>query len=311
MNGTNNPIQPDDLLLFAHVVEYGSFSRAAEHLDMPKSSLSRRLSRMEAHLGERLLLRTTRKLTVTEFGQEMLEYARQIRTETDAANAFAQHRQSRPSGRLRVSMPSDFANIVLVELLAAFAAMHREVSVDIDLSQRHVDLIAEKFDIALRMGNLPDDATLAARSFGRFSVGLYAAPSYLAEHGMPASPDELIHHFALCLPDRASGKPLPWLLCRNERQHSIVPTARITANSPELLLRLARAGAGIAAAPEIYTPAFIRKRELVRVLPQWCLPPVTGWAVFPGRRLMPAKTRAFLDMLAGCALPHATAAADA
>lgn len=297
-------LEPNDLRLFAQVVEWGSFSRAADHLGMPKSSVSRRIAALEERVGERLLLRTTRKLSLTEFGQGLLEHARQIDAEASAAQAFVLHRQARPSGRLRVSMSSDFANVVLVELLAAFAALHPKITLDIDLSPRRVDLIAEHFDLALRMGKLPDDATLAARRFGDFAVGLYAAPAYLAEHGFPDTPEALHRHQTLCLPGGPAGESLPWTLSRDGAHRDIAPAARFLANSPELLLRLARAGAGIAAAPEIYTPAFVARGELLRVLPDWQLPPVTGWAVFPGRRLMPAKTRAFIDMLMGCGLPR-------
>src|SRR5690606_29407693 len=123
----------------------------------------------EAHLGERLLLRTTRKLTVTDFGHAVLEHARQVTAEVEATAALAQHRQAQPSGRLRVSMPSDFANGVLGPLLADFIARYPAISLDLDLSPRRVDLIGENFDLALRMGDLPDDASLAARRVADFS----------------------------------------------------------------------------------------------------------------------------------------------
>lgn len=293
-------IEANDLVLFAHIVEHGSFSLAALRLGMPKSTLSRRVSGLEQALGERLLLRTTRKLTLTEFGHAVLAHARQIDDELGAAAALAEYRQSRPSGRLRVSMPSDFANVVLVDLLAAFAALHPEVTLDIDLSARRVDLIGENFDLALRMGDLPDDANLAARPIGVFPAGLYAAPDYLREHGAPRNPEDLQTHSMLCLAVR-SGEATGWHLRCGEQEHYIEPRARFMANSPELLIRLARAGSGIAAAPEQYANAFCARGELTRILPDWCLPSVNGWAVFPGRRLMPAKTRAFIDML-DCAL---------
>jgi len=290
-------IEPNDLLIFAQVVDQGSFSRAADHLGLPKSTVSRRISLLEEQLGERVLLRTTRKLSLTEFGRGLLHHAHQIASEVDSAKALAEHRQARPSGRLRVSMPGDFANVLLVDLLAAFAALHPEVTLDIDLSPRRVDLIGENFDVALRMGTLPDDATLAARRIGDFSEGLYAAPSYVHEHGAPATPEDLMKHDALCLAGRG-GEQRPWVLCSADKQHTLLPPARFTANSPELLIRLASAGSGITAVPDQYATPFVRRGELLRVLPAWCLPATPCWAVFPGRRLMPAKTRAFLDMLA-------------
>lgn len=289
-------IEANDLVLFSQIVDQGSFSRAAARLGMPKSSVSRRFAGLEQALGERLLLRTTRKLTLTEFGHAVLAHARQIGDEVGAAAALAEYRQSRPSGRLRVSMPSDFANVVLVDLLAAFLALHPEVTLDIDLSPRRVDLIGENFDLALRMGDLPDDASLVARPIGNFPAGLYAAPDYIREHGQPLTPMALSSHAMLCLASR-SGEAIGWQLRRADEAHHIEPRARFMANSPELLIRLARAGSGIAAAPDQYASAFCARGELVRILPDWSLPSVKGWAVFPGRRLMPAKTRAFIEML--------------
>lgn len=291
-------LDPNDLLIFAQVIEHGNFTRAAEHLGVPKSTVSRRVAVLEEHLGERLLLRTTRKLSLTEFGHALIQHAQQIGIEVDAATALAEYRQLRPSGRLRVSMPGDFANVLLVDLLGAFAALHPDVTLDIDLSPRRVDLIGENFDIALRIGDLPDDAGLAARRIGVFAAGLYAAPNYLHERGMPHHPDELLTHDALCLAGR-DGDPRPWQLIHGTESRELRPPARVTANSPEFLIRLARAGSGITAVPDQYAAPFVHRGELLRVLPDWCLPATTAWAVFPGRRLMPAKTRAFLDMLVG------------
>ena len=288
--------QANDLLIFARVAEAGSFSRAAETMGLPKSTVSRRITLLEERLGERLMLRTTRRLTLTEFGNQLLEHARQVAAEVDAVKALREHRQARPSGRLRVSMPSDFANLLLTDMLAAFVAMHPGVSLELDLSPRRVDLLGENFDLALRMGTLPDDALLAARRIAIFPSGLYAAPSYLAEHGDPASPDDRVHHDALRLL-QGNGEAASWTLTRDKQRWEGAPPGRTTANSPELLIRLAVAGAGIASVPDYFAATSVRQGELRRVLPEWCLPAHAAWAVFPGRRLMPTKTRAFIDML--------------
>lgn len=287
---------PNDLLIFARVAEAGSFSRAAERLGLPKSTVSRRITLLEDRLGERLMLRTTRRLTLTEFGRQLLEHAQQVAAEVDAVKALSEHRQARPSGRLRVSMPSDFANLMLTDMLAAFVALHPAVSLELDLSPRRVDLLGENFDLALRMGDLPDDSLLAARKLADFRIGLYAAPSYLAEHGDPEAPADLERYKSLRLLSR-TGDPMAWTLMRGEERWEGLPPGAATANSPELLIRLAVAGVGIAAVPEHYAMASVRTGLLRRVLPDWCLPASTAWAVFPGRRLMPAKTRAFIDML--------------
>src|SRR5215470_9416679 len=147
-------LEPNDLVLFARVVDEGSFSRAADSLGYPKSTLSRRVAALEAQLGEQLLRRTTRKLTVTDFGRAVLEHAHHVVEDVAAAALLAQHRQLQPSGRLRVTMPSDMAAVVLSPLLADFVLKYPEVTLEVDLSARFVDLIAENFDVAIRMGDL-------------------------------------------------------------------------------------------------------------------------------------------------------------
>lgn len=289
-------IDPNDLLIFASVAELGSFSRAAERLGLPKSTVSRRLAALEQRLGERLLLRTTRRQSLTEFGLQLLEHARQVVLEVEAVTALSERRQATPSGRLRVSMPSDFANLLLADTLAAFIAMYPAIQLELDLSPRRVDLLGEGFDVVLRVGKLPDDASLAARRLAVFSLGLYAAPSYLADHGEPLAPDDLPQHAAIRML-QANGEPAPWSLEKGGQRWQGTPPSRASANAPELLIRLACAGAGIAAVPDYFAAADVRRGALRRVLPGWCLPSATAWAVFPERKLMPVKTRVFIDML--------------
>ena len=290
-------LEANDLMLFARVAEEGSFSRAAERVGLPKSTVSRRVAALEAQLGERLLLRTTRKLTVTDFGHSVLEHANQVLAEVEAAASLAQHRQVEPSGRLRLSMPADFANIVLGDLMTEFLKRYPAITLELDLSPRRVDLIGENFDLAIRMGDLPDDASLAARRLAVFQVGLYASPAYLARRGEPSEPEALMEHDALHILTR-SGEPAVWTLQRGAAQWQGTPLARATANSPEMLIRMARAGAGVTVVSAHFALPYVRSGELVPVLPEWSLPDVTAWAVFPGRRLMPARTRVLLDAMA-------------
>jgi len=313
----------DDLLLFARVAESGSFSRAAERVQLPKSTVSRRIAALEKRLGERLLQRTTRKLVITEFGQGVLDHARAMSEEVDAALAFALSRQARPSGRLRVSMPGDFASAALERPLAGFIRDFPDVALELDLSPRRVDLIGENFDLAIRMGTLPDDTQLAARRLAVFTTGLYAAPSLLREHGEPLAPEALHTMPALMLLSR-SGEAVAWELsprdvahaagpatpaakpgkaakARRDAEapaHEVVPSQHVRANSPDVLIRLARSGAGVVAVADFFAEPYLARGELQRILPAWCLPDAQCWAVFPGRRLMPAKTRVFIDMLA-------------
>jgi DNA-binding transcriptional LysR family regulator len=290
-------IEPNDLLLFARVVEAGSFSRAAERVRLPKSTVSRRIAHLEKELGERLLQRTTRKLSVTEFGMSLLDHARHVAEEVEGAAALAMHRQARPSGRLRVSMPGDFASIALSGMLARFVREHPAIQLELDLSPRRVDLVGESVDLAIRMGALEDDAQLAARRLAVFEVGLYASSAYLAAHGEPVAPEALAQMHGLLVLAR-SGDPLPWSLQRGDEAWQGLPEQRTVANSPDLLMRMAVQGAGVAAVATYFAEQHVHRGELVRLLPQWCLAAAPAWAVFPGRRLMPAKTRVFLDALA-------------
>lgn len=289
-------LEPNDLLLFAKVVDEGSFSRAAEHLRMPKSTLSRRIAALETQLGERLLLRTTRKLTVTDFGNAVLLHAHQVTAEVEAALALTQHRQAEPSGRLRISMPGDFANNILATLMAEFIAKYPAISLEVDISPRRVDLIGENFDLAIRMGDLSDDVSLVARRLATLSAGMYASPEYLKRRGAPLEPEALMEHDALHLLARNSV-PVPWFMKRAEEHWQGIPPERASANSPALLINLALSGLGITIMTDYFAEPHVNNGDLVQVLKDWGLPSVTAWVVFPGRRLMPARTRVFLDAL--------------
>lgn len=310
MNGTigHDALQADDLLLFARVIEAGSFTAAAQRVRLPKSTVSRRVAALEKRLGERLLQRTTRKLVLTDFGQGMLDHARGIAAEVDQALALALHRQALPSGTLRVSMPADFATMVLADMLAAFVRAYPAVALELDLSPRRVDLIGENFDLAVRMGTLPDDSQLAARHLVTLTVGLYAAPAYLKVHGEPQTAAALADLDGLLLLTR-SGEPRPWSLRpaaggADAPGWTGLPTRRVLANSPDVLMRLALRGIGVTAVGDFAAAPHVATGALVRVLPGWWLASESAWAVFPGRRLMPTRTRVFIDMalvhLAAC-----------
>lgn len=290
-------LDANDLLLFARLMEAGSFSRAAERMGLPKSTLSRRITALEAVLGERLLTRSTRRLAITEFGEGILEHARRLGEETEAAAALALHRQATPQGVLRVSMPPDFGELDLAPALIDFAARYPAVQLELDLSPRRVDLLAERFDLAVRVASrLPDDATLVARRLTDFAAGLYASPAYLQRFGTPQKPEELLDHTCLRL-IAASGEAQPWRLSRGKEHWEGLPSGPLTANSVGLQRTLAAHGMGIAALSERFVRPLLEDGRLQRVLPHWQLPEATVWCVTPGRRLLPARTAAFIDML--------------
>jgi DNA-binding transcriptional LysR family regulator len=289
-------LEPNDLLLFARVADNGSFSRGAERLGLPKSTVSRRIAALEGQLGERLFTRSTRRLALTDFGRSLLDHARRVVEEVEAVAQLAQQRQAEPAGHLRVSMPSDLAALLLAPAITAFSARYPRLRLDLDLSARRVDLVGENFDLAVRVGTLPDDATLVARKWCDFSVGLFAAPAYLARHGTPATPQDLPDHTALRLLGR-DGEPAPWRLERGSELWEAVAPGTLAANSLGALIRLAREGAGIVAANHLLVEPYLARGELAPVLADWSMPPATAWLVMPSRRLIPPKTRAFIECL--------------
>jgi DNA-binding transcriptional LysR family regulator len=263
---------------------------------MPKATVSRRLANMEAALGQRLLIRTTRRLTLTEFGLEFLDHCRRVSEEVAAVQDFVRSQDAQPHGRLRVSMPGDYARHHFSRAIATFIDAYAEIQLDLDLSSRRVDLIGERYDLAIRMGELADDATLVARKIDEQHFALYASPIYLALHPAPAHPDELMHHTAVrLLSDR--GNAVPWKLQSGKAEWVGTPPGRLTLNSPDMIQQLLLDGAGIAALPCSFAKSDLLQGRLVQVLPDWSQPTVPAWAVMPMRRYLPAKTRAFISHL--------------
>ncbi len=286
-------ISADDLILFATIAEQESLVRAAEQLGMPKATVSRRLLNLEEALGQKLLIRTTRRQTLTEFGQEFLDHSRRVAEEVATVQDFVRSQELQPRGRLRISMPEDYARLNMSRALATFIETFPEIQLDMDLSSRHVDLIGERFDLAIRMGALEDDSTLAVRKIDEQHLGLYASPIYLALHPAPKSPPDLHQHTSVrMLSDR--GQAIPWKLLRGKAVWEEVPPGRLTLNSPGVIQQILLDGAGIGVLPDRFAQEDVRLKRLVRVLPEWCLPSVPAWAVMPMRRYLPAKTRAFL-----------------
>lgn len=291
-------LDANDLILFAQVVEAGSFSRAAERAGLPKSTLSRRITLLENKFGERLFTRTTRRLTVTEFGERILEHARRLQEEAQAASSLAAHQQSMPRGLLRVSLPPNFVELDLPQVLMQFASTYPEVRLELDLSPRRVDLLAERFDLAIRAASrLPDDATLVARKLCYMQMGLYASPAYLSRYSIPTHPDDLLSgHVGLNL-IAGNGEATPWRLSNGTVKWEGLPEGPLTSNSIGLQRDLALHGLGIVGLSERFVRQAVEQGLLKRVLPDWQLPAVTLWCVTPGRRLLPTRTRVFIDML--------------
>lgn len=291
--------QADDLILFAHIVQAGSFTQAARATGLPKSTLSRRLSALENQLGERLLQRTTRRQILTEFGERMLTHAERLSAEADEAAALARDRQTSPQGTLRVALPPEYRELSLVQVINDYARRYPDVQLELDLSPRRVDLLAERFDLAVRAATqLPDDSTLVARRIVTLKRGLYASAEYLDRAGTPEQPEDLSRHSGLML-IAGNGNPQSWQLSNGHRQWQGMPAHTLAANSLGLQQSLAMQGLGITALSERFAndPATPGPSSLIRVLPEWHLPTENLWCITPGRRLLPQRTLAFIELL--------------
>ena len=284
----------DDVALFVEVARTGSFTAAAARFELPVSSVSRRVARLEGHIGLRLLHRTTRRVATTEAGQAYFNRISGLVDEIRDAHRDLQALSTAPRGRLRVSVTSDFATQFLAPHLAAFHALYPDVAIDLDLTSRRVDLLTERLDVALRIGPL-DDSTLIARRLAALRVGLFASPTYLARRGRPRSPAELSRHDCLTLDSRPGGTP--WTLLRGLRSETVAVSGPFSGSGMALLRRLAIDGAGIVAVDAALVQADLAAGALEPTLPAWSFPPVPIHALMPSR-LAPAKTRAFVDFLA-------------
>ncbi len=286
----------DDALIFTRVVEYHSFTQAAQSLGMQKSTVSRRIALLEERLGVRLLNRTTRKLRLTEVGQAYYERCRQIMLDFAEAEQAVMQLQQAPSGLLRITAPIEFGQLFLGRVLGEFMRQYPQISSEVELTSRDVDPLEEGVDIAIQVGQ-PRDSTLIARKLFESRRRLCASPAYLAQHGTPRTVQELAGHRALHLP---VDSPRHWpLLGENIACQRVLACNNIT-----LAREAALAGAGIAALPVMISEAAVRDGELIELLPEARLPTGELYAVYPSRRFQAMKVKAFLDFLIA-SLPQA------
>jgi DNA-binding transcriptional LysR family regulator len=284
-----------DIELFVSVGRTKSFKNAAASMAMPPSTVSRRIADFERSLGVQLFMRTTRRVELTEAGQAYLARCEIIVDAAREAHDEILGMAANPSGQLRISLEADVGAILVAPAVAEFLSRYPRVSVDLDLSPRRVDLIAEGFDLAVRLGSLPD-STLIVRQVASLPVGLYASPAYLKRHGKPATPVDLEGHRRLHLLHAHESGEWP-MRCGRRRMVIGTKGARVLANNMTMLRNLLRLGQGIGLMDEVMGAADVNDGVLCRVLPEWSLPPVAVSILMPSR-LLPAKVRAFSECLA-------------
>lgn len=285
----------NDMLVFARVVRDASFSAAANSLGVPRSNVSRRVARLERDLGARLLERTTRRLHLTEAGELYYPHCRRIEEEAENAEISVQELLETPRGLLRVTASVTTGQQLIAPHLAEFISLYPDVKLDLELTNRRVDLIEEGFDVALRVGKL-EPSSLIARYLGPLRSFIYASPGYLQQHGHPRDPGELARHRCLTMSDSPAFRQ--WQLVGKDGKERAVEVAPIgSANDLDALRMAVLGGAGLAVLPSYMCAADEASGRLVRVIPDWSPAPGDCHLVYPSRRGATPKMRAFVDFI--------------
>ena len=284
----------NDMVAFARVVEEGGFTAAAKRTGLPKSNLSRRVLRLEQTLGVRLLERTTRQMHKTEIGNLYYQHCKRIIEEAEHAEDCLDSLSTHPRGLIRVSASITFGQNLLSPVMAEFLEQFPEITMQLTLSNRRVDLIEEGFDIAIRMGDL-EDSSLVVRKIGASETCLYASPNYLKDNGALHTPKDLSTHRYLAMSSWVAPGQITLIGSANTVSVDIKP--QVIINDFESLRQLAVDHGGIASLPDYVARSDLRSNKLVRALPEWSSKFVPVSVVFPSHRGATPKVRAFIDFL--------------
>ncbi|WP_185803406.1 LysR family transcriptional regulator [Pontivivens nitratireducens] len=281
---------------FIAVVDQGGFTDAARKLNISKSAISKHVSSLEARLGARLLNRTTRRVSPTEIGLAYYDKAGRVLSEAGDADAMVSAMQSEPRGELRLSVPVGFGTTHVSEAVAAFLLQYPDVSIHMTMDDRFVELVAEGFDLAIRIGNMPD-SSLRARKLGAATGLLVASPEYLARRGTPQTIDELAAHDLLHYSNLSTGNF--WrLVSETGVEKQVRAGGKLTVNNGESLLRAVEAGLGISSVPTFIIRDSIAQGRTVEILPNVRKPQLGIYAVYPPGRFPQPKLRAFVEFMA-------------
>jgi DNA-binding transcriptional LysR family regulator len=284
----------DDILTFTRVVELESYTKAARRLGISKSMVSRRVARLEAKLGTRLLVRSTRGLAPTEAGRLFAERAARALAELDEAQTAIAEGERDPSGALRIAAPLSFGIMHLGPALAEFAQQHPRIAIDVAFSDRFVDLVEDGFDAAVRIGILKD-SSLVGRKLSPIRALIAASPDYLARHGRPATPRDLLRH--RCLTYSGAGSEEQWRFRVRGRWQTIKPAGLFRADNGEALRDAAVAGLGITALPSFILSPALESGALEPILTDFAVPE-RGLYVLRHGGAPPLRLRLLIDFLA-------------
>jgi DNA-binding transcriptional LysR family regulator len=284
----------DDIRALVEVINLGGLARAARRIGVAKSIVSRRITRLEADLGTRLLNRTARGITPTDAGLEFKLKSERILSELTEARESVAREHGEIAGRLRLSLPFSFGNRYVALILAEWSRANPRLEIDAAYSDRMVDLLGERFDAAIRIGTLKD-STLVARHIAPIRLIIVASPDYLSRHTLPTSPRDLADHE--CLLYSGPHDRSPWLFRSGRRRIPVLPTGRFWADSGEALLQGAEAGLGVTMLPTFLVADSIKAGRLIRLLADFGLQEEGLFVVRPPGAYVPAKVRGLIDLM--------------
>jgi DNA-binding transcriptional LysR family regulator len=285
-----------DTAVFVRVVDEGGFTAAAETLGLSKGAVSKVVSRLEARLGARLLNRTTRRLTLTEVGETFYRRAAVALAELEEAESEVAEHTGKPRGYLRVSAPAFYGAEILSRHLSEFQRRYPDISLELMLENRLVNLVEERYDVAIRM-SAPRDSSLVMRKLAKIPLLVCASPAYLSQRGSPETPEELREHE--CLIYLLVPRPHEWAFVgEHGERYTVMVEGRLSTNDDHALRQAAIDGLGILRMPELFVRQALNRGELVQLWPEAASPGVTLAVVYPSRRELPGKVRAFVDYIA-------------
>lgn len=281
--------------IFACVVEHKSFTAAADALGLSKATVSKAITRLEVQVGAPLFHRTSRRLALTDSGTKLVDHAKAILAEGQAAEEAARDEASEPAGLVRLAMPMSFGLRDVGPVIADFLCLYRQISIDMHLSDAKVDLIGEGFDIGLRIASLPD-SSLRARKLRDVKTHIVAAPEYLARMGTPRHPAELGEHE--CLRYSLLTAPELWRFTNKKGEEAAVrPHGRLRANNSDVMLHSLRSGHGIAVVPDFIIDDDLASGAVVTILDDWQPPTVALHLVTPPGTIRPHRVSVLIDYL--------------
>jgi DNA-binding transcriptional LysR family regulator len=279
---------------FVRVVQTGNFSAAAREQNTSQATISKRVAGLESMLGVKLLTRTSRELALTEAGTRYYEKCQAILTELDEADADAREQVASPKGLLRIAAPIAIARLILSPLLAAFTKQYPEITVEIAASDKHVDLIEEGIDAAIRAKQL-EDSSLIARHLDDNPMLLAASPDYIASNGKPETPEDLAGHTCIIYTNFAT--PNVWQFTKEAQEYSVHVNGTVRSSSGDVNLEAALNGLGIVALPHWMLKQHFESGQLVPLLPEYKGMSVPINIIYPQNRYIPLKVRCFVDFL--------------